>query len=101
MPIITGPTLDELAKELTAWYINTRELLIQALEEGYPYGSSPLSPREQVERFMDMTPEDWQALTAKLIDRHRGKPDAEALARKDLEEFTTKMNNMAFTRREV
>ncbi len=101
MPIITGPTLDELATELTAWYIETRELLIQALEEGYPYGSAPLSPREQVERFMDMTPEDWQDLTAKLIDRHRGKPDAEALARKDLEEFTDKMNKMAFTRREV
>ncbi len=101
MPIITGPTLDELAKELTAWYIETRELLIQALEEGYPYGSAPLTPREQVERFMDMTPEDWQDLTAKLIDRHRGKPDAEALARKDLEEYTQRMNNMAFTRREV
>ncbi len=101
MPIITGPTLDELAKELTRWYINTREFLIQALEEGYPYGSAPLSPREQVERFMSMTPEDWQDLTAKLIDRHRGKPDAEALARKDLEEFTNKMNSMAFTRRAV
>ncbi len=101
MPIITGPTLDELAKELTAWYINTRELLIQALEEGYPYGSAPLTPREQVERFMDMTPEDWKGLTAKLIDRHRGKPNAEALAREDLDEFTTKMNKMAFTRREV
>ncbi len=101
MPIITGPTLDELAKELTRWYIETRELLIQALEEGYPYGSAPLTPREQVERFMSMTPEDWKDLTAKLIDRHRGKPDAEALARKDLEEFTNKMNRMAFTRRAV
>lgn len=101
MPLITGPTLDELAKELTTWYINTRELLIQALEEGYPYGSAPLTPREQIDRFISMTPEDWQTLTAKLIDRHRGKPDAEALARKDLEEYTNKMNNMAFSRRAV
>ncbi len=101
MPLITGPTLDELAKELTTWYIKTREFLIKALEEGYPYGSVPLTPREQVEKFMSMSPEDWQDMTAQLIDRHRGKPDAEALARKDLEEFSDKMNNMAFTRREV
>ncbi len=101
MPLITGPTLDELAKELTTWYIKTREELIQALSEGYPYGSVPLTPREQVERFMDMTQEDYQTLTAKLIDRHRGKPNAEALARKDLEDFTAKMNRMAFTRRAV
>ena len=101
MPLITGPTLDELAKELTTWYIETREFLIQALEEGYPYGSVPLTPREQVERFMAMSPEDWQDMTAQLIDRHRGKPDAEALARKDLEEFTNKMNRMAFSRRAV
>ena len=99
MPRLTGPTLDELAKELTSWYIKTREELIQALEEGYPYGSVPLTPRGQVERFVSMTPEDWKGLTEKLIDRHRGKPDAEALARKDLEDFTAKMNRMAFTRR--
>ena len=101
MPLISGPTLDELAKELTAWYIATREELIVALEEGYPYGSVPLTPREQVDRFMSMTTEDWEALTNKLVDRHRGKPDAEALARKDLEDFTAKMNRMAFTRRVV
>ena len=101
MPLITGPTLDELAKELTDWYIRTREELIQALEEGYPYGSIPLTPREQVERFMSMTHEDWQGLVGKLVDRHRGKPDAEALARKDLEDFTAKMNRMAFSRRAV
>ena len=101
MPLITGPTLDELAKELTTWYINTRELLIQALEEGYPYGSAPLTPREQMDRFVSMTPEDWQTLTAKLIDRHRGKPNAEALAREDLEDYVNKMNRMAFSGRAV
>jgi hypothetical protein len=101
MPLITGPSLDELAKELSQWYIDTREFLIQAVSEGYPYGSDPLTPRQQLEKFMSMTPEDWQDMTAKLIDRHRGKPDAEALARKDLEEFTNKMNRMAFSRRAV
>ncbi len=101
MPLITGPSLDELAKELSAWYIKTREELLQALEEGYPYGSVPLTPREQVDKFMSMTPEDWEGLVAKLVDRHRGKPNAEALARKDLEDYVAKMNSMAVSRRAV
>ena len=101
MPIITGPSLDELAKDLTAWYIKTRETLIQALSEGYPYGSVPLTPSQQIDRFMSMTPEDWEVLTNKLADRHRGKPKAEELVRKDLEDFVNKMNRMAFSRRTV
>jgi len=101
MPIITGPSLDELAKDLTAWYLETREMLMQALEEDYPYGSVSLTPSEQVDRFMSMTPEDWEALTNKLADRHRGKPKAEELVREDLEDFVDKMNRMAFTRRTV
>ncbi len=99
MPVITGPALDELVKELTAWYVQERERLIQALEEGYPYGSIPLTPREQVERFMTMTPQDWESLTDKLTDRHRGKPNAEELVRKDLETFVNKMNRMSFAGR--
>ena len=101
MAIITGPALDEIVQELTVWYIDTRERLIQALEEGYPYGSTPLTPSEQVDRFMSMTPEDWEALTNKLADRHRGKPKAEELVRKDLEEFVAKMNHVATSRRIV
>lgn len=96
MPIITGPSLDEVVSELSQWYINTREALIQAMEEGYPYGSVPLTPSEQVERFMTMTQQDWDDLTASLADRHRGKPKAEELVRKDLEDFVTKMNRMTF-----
>lgn len=101
MPIITGPVLDELAKELSAWYIKTREELIQALSEGYPYGNVPLSPREQVDKFLSMTPEDWKDMTDKLAERHRGKPNAQELVREDLEDFVAKMNKMAFSRRAV
>lgn len=101
MPLITGPSLDQLAKELSAWYVKTRDELIAALEEGYPYGSVPLTPREQVDRFMSMTPEDWDAMTQKLTERHRGKPNAQELVRKDLEDFVTKMNKAAFSRRTV
>ncbi len=101
MPFITGPSLDELARELSAWYIKTREELIQALEEGYPYGSVPLTTRQQVDKFLSMTEEDLEGLVSKLVDRHRGKPDAEALARKDLEDYVAKMNRMSVSRRAV
>jgi len=98
MPIITGPSLDELVKELTDWYVETREMLIKALEQGYPYGSVPLTPSEQVSNFMSMTPEDWQVLQDKLAERHRGKPNAQELVREDLEAFVAKMNRVAFPR---
>ena len=101
MAIITGPALDEIAKELTEWYLETRERLIREIESPYPYGSVPLTPREQVERFVSMTPEDWEGITNKLTERHRGKPNAEELVRKDLEAFVAKMNRQAFTRRAV
>ena len=101
MPLVSGPSLDEMAKELSSWYLETRERLIQVLEEGYPYGSIPFTPREQVDRFMSMTPEDWEDLTAKLTERHRGQPKAEELVRKDLEDFVAKMNRMAFSRSTV
>ncbi len=101
MPIITGPALDKLAKELSAWYLKTREELIQALEEGYPYGNVPLTPRQQVDKFLSMTTKDWEDLTNKLAERHRGKPNADELVRKDLEDFVAEMNRMAFPRRTV
>ena len=101
MPLITGPSLDRIAAELRAWYLKTREELIQALSEGYPYGSIPLTPRQQVDRFLSMTPQDWEDMTNKLAERHRGKPNTSELVRKDLEEFVAKMNRMAFSRRAV
>lgn len=100
MPVLSGPKLDKLKEELRTWYLDTRERLIQALEEGgYPYGSIPLTPSEQVERFFSMTPEDWQDMIASLTERHRGEPNAQELVRKDLEEFASRMNKLAFTRR--
>ncbi len=101
MAFVSGPILDKIAKDLTTLYLQTKEELIKRLEEGYPYGSVPLTPQEQVERFMTMTPEDWQELSVKLAERHRGKPNAQELVRKDLEDFVAKMNRIAFARRAV
>ncbi len=99
--IITGPKLDQVAEELRQWYLTTRAKLIEVLEEGYPYGSVPLTPQQQVEKFLAMTPEDLQVLMAKLVERHRGEPNAQELARKDVEDYISKMNRMAFSRRAV
>lgn len=94
MPIITGPRLDEMARQLREWYITTRDSLMKALEEGYPYGSVPLTPQEQVDRFMSMTPEDWQIMSAKLALRHRGKPNVQELVRKDIQDYITRMSRL-------
>ncbi len=99
--IITGPRLDQVAEVVRRWYLDTRARLIKAMEEGYPYGNTPITPRQQVERFLSMTPEDLQVLMAKLVERHRGEPNAQELARQDLEDYVTKMNRMAFSRRVV
>ncbi len=48
-----------------------------------------------------MSPEDWNRLATKLVDRYRGQPNAETLARKDLEDYVAKMNREAFSRRAV
>ena len=102
MPLITGPKLDEAVKVLRTWYIETRAATIAALEAGgYPYRSVPVTPKQQVERFISMTPEGWQVLMDKLVDRHRGEPNATELAREDLQDYIRKMNRMAFSRRAV
>ena len=101
MTLITGPKLDQVAEAVRQWYLTTRAKLIEVLEEGYPYGSVPVTPRQQVERFISMTPEDWQNLQTRLVERHRGEPNAQELAQEDLRDYISKMNRMAFTRRAV
>lgn len=95
MSIITGPKLDELADQLKVWYLETREGLIQALEEGYPYGSVPMSPQEQVNRFLSMTKEDWQVLISRLSERHRGKPNIQNLVREELQDYIQRMTRLS------
>ena len=97
--IITGPKLDQAAEVVRRWYLDTRARLIKAMEEGYPYGNVPVTPQLQVERFLSMTQEDLQVLMTRLMERYRGEPNAQELARKDIEDYITKMNRMAFSRR--
>ena len=68
------------------------------MEQGYPYGSSPLNPQEQVQRFMRMSTEDWQTLIARLGERHKGKPNIQELVRADLQGYITRMSKLAYRR---
>lgn len=94
MPLITGPELDKVKGELVEWYQTTREMLIKALEEGYPYGSLELSPAEQLQRFLDMTPEESQYMATRLAERYRGLPNQNELVEADLKAYTDSMTRM-------
>lgn len=95
MPIITGPELDKIAEDLKKWYLDTREFLIQALEEGYPYGNVPMSPSQQVDKFLSMTQEDWQVLISRLAERHRGKPDIQNVVQQELRDYIQRMTKLS------
>lgn len=95
MPLITGPQLDEIVEELKEWYLKTAEELMQALEEGYPYGSIPMSPSQQVEKFLSMTQKDWQVLISRLAERHRGKPDVQELVQQELQDYIQRMTRLS------
>ena len=98
MAIITGPKLDEMSEQLVDWYLKTRDELVDAMEQGYPYGNVPLNPQEQVERFTSMTSEDWQVMATRLAERYRGRPDAQELARADIQLYVTRMAKLAYRR---
>jgi len=98
MAIITGPKLDEMAEQLVAWYLKTRDELVDAMEQGYPYGAVPLSPQEQVERFLSMTSEDWQVMATRLAERYRGHPNAQERAQDDIRSYITRMSKLAYRR---
>lgn len=95
MPIIAGPELDEIQQELVDWYLDTEKWLIKALEEGgYPYGSVGLTPAQQLQKFAEMTPEEWRYMEGKLMERHRGQPNQRELVEADLKDYTSRMLRM-------
>ena len=96
MAIITGPKLDEAKRQLTDWYLRTRESLIKAMEEGYPYGSRELSPQEQLQKFVEMGPEDWQFLRTRLTERHRGQPNQRELVEDNIRKYIAHMMRLMY-----
>lgn len=87
-----GPQLDKTVDRVVAMYAQRRQRLIAALEEGgYPYGGRKLTASEQISRFIEMVPEDYQSLVIKLNDKYRGLPNAYDLVNKDLAAFISRM----------
>jgi hypothetical protein len=87
MAFITGPELDRAKKELVDWYLRTRKSLIEAMEEGYPYGSYELSPQEQIQRFVGSPDEAIESMRRKLMERHRGQPNRDELVEDDIRRY--------------
>ena len=96
MAYITGPMIDTAVEELRRWYLETSMSLMEALEEGYPYGSDAQTPEEQLNRFFALTPADWDNLAAKLQLRYRGQSNIEELVRADIQEYVTRMSRLAY-----
>ena len=73
---LTGTQLEEVAREAADWYYDSVETLVKALEEDFPYGNVKLTPAEQMQQYLAMTPEGWQVLFASLERRYRGMPNS-------------------------
>lgn len=90
-----GPAMESLAEQAKTWYVKQRDFLVKELiSGGYPYGAVRLSPQEQYQKFLQMTPQDWQNLYASLMQLHRGKPDAPFLVEKSLGAYVRLMRNL-------
>lgn len=91
MPVLSGEQLENVREQATQWYVEMRQKLIKALEQGTPYGAVQLTPEEQYMQFVGMQPEDWSALIAQLTNRYRGLPNQRQLVNADLAAYTRKM----------
>jgi hypothetical protein len=92
--LLTGPKLEEMKKRLIEWWLTNRRMLIDRLEEGFPYGSIQLSTEEQIQKFVSMTPQDWNDLIGRLMTRYRGEPNQGQLVRADLEKYQKRMTSL-------
>jgi len=93
-PGLSGPYFDSLVEELVQWWSDTVDFLVEALTEVYPFGSTKLTPEQQLENFLAMKEEDWLALKAQLALRYQGYPDAEERIQNDLADFLVYMDGL-------
>lgn len=85
---LSGPSLDALVDEVREWYVEMRAFGIKALTgDSYPYGSIPITPEEQYQKFLSMQPTDWAQMRAILANIHRGEPDMVEAVEKDIENY--------------
>ena len=94
MAVLSGPDLERLADSLRSWYAQAKEHLVGALSQDYPYGAVKLSRAEQLQQFLEMTPEDWQAFLGRLRDRYQGYPDASTRIFRELSRYVRRMRKL-------
>ncbi len=91
MSMMTGPKMDLMKRQLVTWWLDTRQRLISALEEGYPYRSVEQTPDEQIQNFVNMQGPDWVALTDRLKERFKGEPNQAELVQAELTKYQQRM----------
>lgn len=98
MPGVNGPSLDKLKERLVKRYANTRLMLIQRMQEDYPYGAERIPPAQQYANFLAMQPEDYESLIYTLNDKYRGLPDSVNRVNTDLAAFMSHMLGLMMMR---
>lgn len=98
MSMMTGPKMDEMKRQLVDWWLKTRQRLIEALEEGYPYRSTQLSPEQQIQKFVSMRGPEWDVLTQRLMERFKGEPKQEELVQTELRKYQDRMYTLMRSR---
>lgn len=91
MPDLSGPKLNKFTRDLAKWAAQRRQFYINALSQGGPYGTTKLTPQEQIQRFVQSTPQDYEAMIVKLNEKYRGLPNAQDLVNKDMANYIRRM----------
>lgn len=92
---LSGPALEKLSKQAESWYVQRRQMLIERLEEDYPYGAVKLDNLEQYSRYLEMLAPDYEALIYRLNEKYRGVPNSYQLVNRDLAAYLSHMLGLA------
>lgn len=98
MADLSGPRLNGIVKDLSTWAAQQRQVYINALSQGGPYGTQKLTPAEQIERFIQATPQDYEGMVVKLNEKYRGLPDAQNKVNTDLAQYIRRMITLMLNR---
>ena len=91
MPVLAGPALDRMSKELKAWWVFTKIRLVEELSQEYPYGAVKLDPMEQLTRFITMQPGDWEGILVRLQNLYRGSDNLHEQVSQELADMVSHM----------
>lgn len=97
MPM-NGAHLQELARRYREWLPEYRQRLMAEVEKGGVYGTRQLTPDEQLQRFIEMQPQDYQVLIMRLQQRYAGLQDADDRVNRDISKYISSMVTLMLNR---